>query len=64
MRVENRTKSYKDANVQIICICENEEESKIVDLLGKPESKVTGELHLSDGYGEFYILLKPVENKK
>ena len=58
MRVENRS-GIMDADTQIICICENETESKIVDLLGKPDDKIKGELRLSDGYGEFYILLKP-----
>lgn len=58
MRVEDRSK-IMDAGTQIICICEDEEESKIVDLLGKPNSKVTGELRLSDDYGEFYIRLEP-----
>ena len=63
MRVEDRT-GIMDAGKQIICVCEGEVENKIVDILGKPGSKVEGELCLSDGYGEFYILLKPVQKRK
>ena len=62
MKVENRSR-VMDAGTQIICVCENETESRIVDLLGKPGSKVKGELHLSDGYGEFYIRLSPDSEK-
>ena len=61
MRVEDRT-GVMDAGKQIICICEGEYESQIVDLLGKPGGKVQGELHLSDGYGEFYIRLEPLSS--
>jgi len=63
MRVEDRT-GIMDAGKQIICVCEGELESKILDVLGKPGSKVKGELCLSDGYGEFYVLLKPVRKRK
>jgi len=62
MRVEDRTgvmKPKDDKTPNIICICEDEAESQIVDLLGNPEDKVTGELHLADGYGEFYVRLEP-----
>jgi len=62
MRVEDRT-GIMGAGIQIICVCENEEESKIMDLLGKPDAKVEGELRLSDGYGEFYIILRPSVKK-
>lgn len=58
MKVEDRT-GVMDAGKQIVCICENEHESKILDILGKPDAKVEGELKLSDGYGEFYIILRP-----
>ena len=67
MRVEDRTgvmKDEEDKNPNIICICEDEAESQIVDLLGKPGSKVFGELHLADGYGEFYIRLEPLNPGK
>ena len=60
MRVEDRT-GIMDAGKQIICVCETEAESTIVDHLGKPGDKVKGELCLSDGYGEFYIRLEPQE---
>ena len=59
MRVEDRT-GIMDAGKQIICVCEDEVDSEIVDILGKPGAKVEGELCLSDGYGEFYIILRPV----
>lgn len=58
MRVEDRT-GVMDAGTQIVCICEGEEESQLVDLLGKPGSLIQGQLCLSDGYGEFYIRLEP-----
>lgn len=61
MRVEDRTGVMGDsADAKIICICESEDEALTVDLLGKPGTKVKGELRLSDGYGEFYILLEPI----
>lgn len=61
MRVEDRTGVMKpnDKTPNIIFICEHETESRIVDLLGKPGDRVTGELHLSDGYCEFYVRLGP-----
>lgn len=58
MKVEDRS-GILDAGTQIVCICETEEESVIMDLLGPPDTKVHGELRLSDGYGEFYIRLEP-----
>lgn len=58
MRIEDLT-GIMDAGKQIICVCESEAESKIVDLLGKLGAKVEGELCLADGYGQFYILLRP-----
>lgn len=58
MKVEDRTGVFGSGK-QIICVCEYEEESKIVDILGKPGAKVEGELRLSDGHGEFYIVLRP-----
>ena len=67
VRVEDRTgvmKPADDKTPNIICICEDEAESKIVDLLGKVGARVQGELHLADGYGEFYIRLEPYEGPK
>lgn len=62
MRVEDRTGVMQGKKVtpRIICICEDEDESKLIDKLGKIGGKVVGELCLADGYGEFYIDLKPV----
>ena len=60
MRVEDRTGVF-GAGTQIIIFCESEAEAEILDLLGKPGDKVQGELRLSDGYGVFYVLLKPNE---
>ncbi|NIP51474.1 MAG: hypothetical protein GWN94_10535 [Phycisphaerae bacterium] len=62
MRVEDRTgvmRERDDKTPTIILICEDEAESRIVDLLGDPGQAVTGELRLSDGHGEFYIRLEP-----
>lgn len=58
MKIEDRTGVF-GAGTQIICVCETEGESKLVDLLGKPNSQVEGELRLSDGHGVFYIILRP-----
>lgn len=43
----------------IILICEDEEESKLLDRVGNPvtEDTVLGTLKLADGYGEFYLSL-------
>lgn len=51
----------------IICVSESKEESEIIDLLGddftdRDVIPITGEIRLSDGYCEHYILLRP-ENK-
>ena len=67
MRVEDRTGVMCQAEKErktprIICICEDERESKLVDKLGKIGGKVVGELCLADGYGEFYIRLEPLKN--
>jgi len=60
MRVENRSDiDITGGGPRIICICENEAEAKLVDLLGKPGTNVEGKLDLADGYGQFYISLKP-----
>lgn len=62
MIVEDRTgvmRPEDDKTPNIIFVCEDEEECRIVDRLGKPGDKVTGELHLSDGCGEFYVRLGP-----
>jgi hypothetical protein len=40
-------------------IPEDEEESKMIDLLGQPGSVVRGEIRLSDGYGSHYMLVQP-----
>lgn len=61
MKVLDRTGVFGAGN-QIIMVCETDEESRTVDILGKPGSKVKGELRLSDGHGEFYILLKPSDD--
>ena len=64
MRVEDRTGVMKPEGDKktpnVIFICEHESEARVVDLLGKPGDRVTGELHLSDGYGEFYVRLEPL----
>jgi hypothetical protein len=62
MRVENRTgvmKSKEDKTPNVILICEDEQESKIVDLILKEGARVSGEIHQTDGLGEFYIRLQP-----
>lgn len=58
MLIEDRS-NIMDSGTQVVLICENQDESKILDLLGTPNSKVKGELRLSDGYGEFYVRLEP-----
>ena len=43
----------------LLLIPESEEESRLIDLLGLPDSYVQGQIRLADGYGQHYILLQP-----
>lgn len=70
MIVESRQFKNEDGSVvdKVVLICESDEESAIIDLLGDDFSKddgipVSGEIRLSDGYGEHYILLGKPEKK-
>ncbi len=60
MRVEKRKFLNDDRSPRdmVLFICENEDESKVVDSLGKIGAKVKGEFCLADGYGEFYVRLE------
>ena len=60
MQVLDRS-GVMDAGVQVALVCETQGESAILDSLGKPGDRVCGELRVSDGYGQFYILIKPIE---
>lgn len=65
MRVEDRSGVMENKPTpKVICICEDETESKIIDKLGKIGGKVVGVLCLADGYGEFYIDLKSASPNK
>jgi hypothetical protein len=59
MRIETRaTLASNGATVdRILLICETPLECQFLDFLGQPGDKVTGELRLSDGYGDFYLAL-------
>lgn len=61
MKLESRRRTKPDGSQHhdLICIAENETESKIVDLLGQPGTSFIGEIRLSDGYGEHYLLVQP-----
>lgn len=63
MKLEKRTFDKGKTNY-VIGICENAEESRIIDLLGdnfanRDSIPIKGEIRLSDGFHEHYILLKP-----
>ncbi len=72
MKVESRKRGNKDGTSyhDIVLISENEEESKILDLLGDrvdADGIIENgeyELRLSDGYGEHYVLLKSNQKGK
>jgi hypothetical protein len=63
MKIDVRTFKAKGGNInKVLFIAESEEESKIFDLLGddfkgRDSIPVLGEIRLSDGTGEHYILL-------
>lgn len=62
MRLEKRTFD-KGKTYEIIAITESEKESQMIDLLGNDFTDRTfipikGEIRLSDGFGEHYILLR------
>lgn len=64
MRIETRKRSTEDdgftlTHHDLILIPESEDESRLIDLLGQPESFVQGQIRLADGYGDHYILLQP-----
>ena len=64
MRIETRRRMHEDHmhyHYDLVLLPESVEESKIINLLGQPDTKLTGEIRLADGYGEHYILLQPVQ---
>lgn len=60
MKVELREFKNEDRSpkIMVVLACEDEAESKIVDRIGNIGQNVRGEIRLSDGYGEHYILLE------
>ena len=66
MRIESREFKQDDGTIKksVIIICETDEESKILDIIGEPKEcgnykhDVRGELRLADGCGEFYVSLE------
>ena len=60
MRVESRLRKIGDlVHADLVVISENEQESRIIDVMGQPGTTFTGEIRLADGYGEHYLLLQP-----
>jgi len=43
----------------LVVIFETENESQLIDRFGQPGTKFVGEIRLTDGYGEHYLLLQP-----
>ena len=63
MRIELR-KRTQDGSLQLshndlLIIFEREDESSIIDRFGQPGTTFTGEVRLSDDYGEHYLLIQP-----
>lgn len=59
MRIETRyIETVSGAIVdRILLICETPMECHLLDLVGDVDQQVKGELRLSDGYGDFYLML-------
>ena len=47
----------------LIVVAEDGGDSRMLDLLGAVGTKICGEIRLSDGYGEHYLLIQPKESK-
>lgn len=46
------------SHIYLVIIFEKHE-SEIIDQFGQPGTKFVGEVRLSDGYGEHYLLIQP-----
>lgn len=65
MKLEKRTFD-KGKTYMVVALSESEEESKMIDLLGNDFTgrdfiPIEGEIRLSDGFREHYILLRSTE---
>lgn len=60
MKVVARKRKIGELYHHDLClVAEDEQESKVLDLLGQPGTTFSGEVRLADGYGEHYLLIQP-----
>jgi hypothetical protein len=57
--IEGKPGDLRLLHHDLAVIAENEDDSKVLDLLGNPGSTFKGEVRLADGHAEHYLLIQP-----